>query len=330
MTNKKADNLRLGLFVVAGTLVLIVGLYLLGSKQDLFRRTVEVQAYFNGVGGLRPGNNVRYAGINVGTVRAIRIVSDTAVLVTMGIREQDAAYIMDNAIASLGSDGLMGNKLVNIGPGEGTGTPVAPGAVLRTSIPLDTDLMMRTLDRTNVNMAAITDDLRELSDRINRPGSLVYLLSDTVLAGQVRGALDELQRSAAHVRAATSNVDALLADVREGRGALGMLVSDPAAEQQVRTWLVTMQQLADTLASASARVDRFTAGLESPGGLVHTLAHDTTVANDLRRTMDNIGRSSAIFEENLRALQRNWLFRKYFREQERERGKQLKHDGRLR
>src|SRR5687768_16958162 len=104
MASRTSDHIRLGLFVLAGTLLLLVGLYMLGSKQDLFRNTVEVRTHFQQVSGLRPGNNVRYAGINVGTVSDIRIISDTAVLVTLAIREKDAAYVRGNAIASLGSD----------------------------------------------------------------------------------------------------------------------------------------------------------------------------------------------------------------------------------
>lgn len=330
MSRNKGDNIRLGLFVLAGTLVLVVGLYMLGSKRNLFRNTVQVGAYFQQVGGLRPGNNVRYAGINVGTVERIRIAGDSGVYVTMAIRASDANHITTGAIASLGSDGLMGNRLINLAPGEPGEGPIGNGALLRSSVPLDTDLMMRTLDRTNVNMAAITDDLRELSDRINRPGSLVYLLSDTVLADQVRMSLEDLQLAMAHVRNATASADALLADVNSGKGALGVLVGDPAAEQQVRDWLVTMQQLSDSLASASANIDRYTAGLNTPGSLGHTLSQDTAVANEVRRTISQLERSSVLLEEDLKALQSNWLFRGYFKDQEKQKAKELKREGRSR
>jgi phospholipid/cholesterol/gamma-HCH transport system substrate-binding protein len=318
MPARTADHIRLGLFVLAGTLLLLVGLYMIGSKKDLFRRTVNVEARFRQVSGLRTGNNVRYAGINVGTVGDIRMISDTSVLVILSIREKDASYIRDNAVVSLGSDGLMGNKLVNIAAGDGNGGPITDGTQLRSSLPLDTDLMMRTLDRTNENMAAITDDLRELSDRINRPGSLVHLLSDTILAAQVRGSLIDLRSTAQHVRSATRAVDELMNDVQAGRGALGTLVGDPAAEQQVRTWLATMQELADSLAHATAQIDRFATGLNEPGGLGHTLSKDTAVAGDVRRTVAQLEQSSILLEEDLRALQRNWFFRKYFKEKARE------------
>ncbi len=318
MASKPGDHIKLGLFVLAGSALLVVGLYMLGSKRNLFRSTVEISTNFHNAGGLRPGNNVRYAGINVGTVEGVQIMNDTTVLVTMAIREEDAAYIRDNAIASLGTDGLMGNKLVTIAPGEGNGNPIVDGTILGSSIPLDTDQMMRTLDRTNMNMADITDDLKDLSERLTQPGGLIHMLSDSVLAMDMRNSITDLQRSVEHVRAVTANANAMLADVKAGKGVLGMLVSDPASEQQVRDGLTAMQRMADTLAHASSQVDRFAKGLNTPGGVAYTLAHDTATAGDVRRTMANLEKSSVTLEENLRALQRNFLFRKYFREKARE------------
>jgi phospholipid/cholesterol/gamma-HCH transport system substrate-binding protein len=330
MANRKGDHIRLGIFVLAGTALLIIGLYMLGSKQDLFSRNITISTTFQQVGGLRPGNNVRYAGINVGTVKRISIISDTAVLVEMAVRVEEAAHIRENAIASLGSDGLMGNKLVNIGPGEGDGAAIREGGTLRSSVPLDTDMMMRTLDRTNMNMAAITDDLRVLSQRLNTPGSLVHLLSDTLLSGDLRASLEDLRQAAEHARNASASVDAVMNDVRAGKGAIGTLVGDPGAEDQVRQWLGSMELLADSLASASAQIDRFTAALNSPGSLGHVLSQDTAVAGDVRRMLRQLAESSVVLEEDLKALQGNWFFRKYFKEKAKKDMKELKRDGRSR
>lgn len=317
---------RLGLFVLAGTLLLVLGLYLLGSKRGLFKSTITVSAEFRQVGGLRPGNNVRYAGINVGTVDRLTIVNDSTVRVEMALREDQAAHIRVNAIASIGSDGLMGNKLVNIEPGDGASEPIGEGGMLATSLPLDTETMLRTLDLTNENLAAITTDLRQLAERLNRPGSVLDLFSDTVLATQLRSSLGELSATARAARSATEQANALITDVRSGKGALGTLVGDPVAEQQVKDLLQQLQQLSDSLASAAGEVDRFSAGLNDPKGLAHALTQDTAVAGDVRRSIANLEKGSETLNENLKALQRNWLFRRYFKEKE----KGLKHDGRSR
>lgn len=317
---------RLGAFVLVGTLLLVVGLYLLGSKRGLFSSTITISAEFRQVGGLRPGNNVRYAGINVGTVERLTIVNDSTVRVEMALRDDQAEHIRENSVASIGSDGLMGNRLVNIEPGEGQGGAVKEGSVLPTSVPLDTDAMLRTLDLTNDNLAAITTDLRALAERLNRPGSVLDLFTDTVLSVQLRASLMELNATAQAARSATEQADALIADVRSGKGALGTLVGDPVAEKQVRDLLKQLQQLSDSLASAANEVDRFSSGLNNPQGLAHTLTQDTLVAGEVRRSIANLEHGSGLLNENLKALQSNWFFRRYFKEK----AKKTPHDGRAR
>src|SRR5436190_5651134 len=167
MAEEKGNNIKLGIFVLAGTAILVLGLYLLGTKRDLFSRTLDVTAHFREVNGLRTGNNVRYAGIDVGTVEEITIVNDTDVVVDMMIQVHAATHIRTTALASIASDGLMGNKLVNIEPGEGTGEPLSDGAVLGNAPGLDTDAMLRTLNTSNDNLVAITSDLRELTGKLN-------------------------------------------------------------------------------------------------------------------------------------------------------------------
>ncbi|MBL8009094.1 MAG: MCE family protein [Flavobacteriales bacterium] len=316
MPSTSGRSLRLGLFVLAGTAVLVIGLYLLGSKRDLFSRTLTVEAVFQQVGGLRPGNNVRYMGINVGTVQDIAITSDTTVRVRLAIREEAAGHIRTNAVATVGTDGLMGNRLVNLAPGEGDGGPLADGTVLPSSVPLDTDLMLRTLDRTNANLAAITDDVRELAARLNTKGNAVDLLADTVLAHDLSAALREIRIAAEHARSATAGIDAVLGDVREGKGVLGTLVGDPASERQVRGLLGNLRQVSDSLHAATEGINRFAAALNTPGGIAHTLTADTLLTQDLRRTLSRLDTGSALLNEDLRALQRNWFFRGYFKDKE--------------
>jgi phospholipid/cholesterol/gamma-HCH transport system substrate-binding protein len=312
----KGDPLRLGLFVLAGTIVLALGLYLLGSKRNLFSSTITVEGTFRQVNGLRPGNNVRYMGINVGTVEHISIVNDTAVHVEMAIRADDAPHIRDNVMATIGSDGLMGNRLVELVPTNSEGAPIADGTVLRTSVPLDTDVMLKTLDRTNDNLAVITDEVRILATKLNTPGNAVDLLSDTLLAADLAMALTELREAASNARAATQGIDDMLGDVRSGKGVIGALLSDPAAETQVRTMLKNLEHVSDSLQAATADLSRFSGALNKPGGLAYTLVADTAFAKDVRNTVVRLDTGAALLNEDLRALQRNWFFRKYFKEKE--------------
>lgn len=316
MAEEKAQRFKLGLFVLAGTVLLVLALYLMGTRKDLFSRSISITSDLQEVGGLRTGNNVRYAGIDVGIVDAVEIINDTVVRVHMNIRMDDAMHIRTNALASVGTDGLMGNKLVNLLAGEGSGTPISDGDAIRSLPRLDTDAMMQTLDRTNENLAAITDDLRQVSARLNDPDNLVGLLTDTAMGAVLRDAVHQLNAAAGNARALTDGVNSLVADVQGGKGAIGVLLADDAAEADVRRMLNELHTASDTLGLAIGRIDRFSKSLESEKGLVHALVKDTALATDLRRMMTRLDTTTVLLNEDLRALQRNWLLRKYFKEQE--------------
>src|SRR4051812_30930615 len=127
MTKELVRNIRLGSFVMAGLLLLIGALYMVGSKRNLFTSTIKVNVTFRNVNGLVIGNNVRFSGIDVGTVSQIEILSDTIIHVELVIDKNVAKFISSSSIASVGTDGLMGNKLVNISTGNGTRNPLQEG-----------------------------------------------------------------------------------------------------------------------------------------------------------------------------------------------------------
>ena len=316
MANERSNTFKLGLFVLSGVVVLVLGLYLLGRKGDLFTRTIAVEATFQEVNGLREGNNVRYAGIDVGTVKAITIVSDTQVVVSMLIRRDAAEHIRQNAVASIASDGLMGNKLVKLDPGEGASALLTDGAMLGTSNGIDTDAMLKVLGTSNENLVAITTDLRELTHRLNTAKGPLTMLTDTLLVNDVRSIIADLGGAAAHTHEVTARADRLVKDLQTGEGALGVLLSDTAAEGQVRDMLAALGAASDSLSAITANISRFSQRLDAPGSLGHTLTRDTSVAWQVKRVVANLDSSAYNLNEDLRALQRNWFFRKYFKEKE--------------
>ena len=103
-------NIRLGIFVIAGLLLLITGLYFIGNNRNMFGKTIKIYATFSQVNGLQPGNNVRFAGIDVGTVDEISILNDTTVMVRMTVDAELKNVIRKNSIATVGTDGLMGTR----------------------------------------------------------------------------------------------------------------------------------------------------------------------------------------------------------------------------
>jgi phospholipid/cholesterol/gamma-HCH transport system substrate-binding protein len=116
MEKTTGQKIQLGLFVIIGLLLFVLAVYFIGDKQKMFGKTNHLTCVFNNVNGLQLGNNVRYSGVNVGTVQSIEMISDTIIKVDMIIDKSIFSYIKKNAVAIIGSDGLVGNRIINILP----------------------------------------------------------------------------------------------------------------------------------------------------------------------------------------------------------------------
>ena len=167
MNKEIVKSIKLGIFIITGILCLVVALYFIGSRQNMFGRTFKLYTVFKNVRGLQPGYNVRYAGINVGTVEKIKIQGDTTVQVEMSIQSDLKKVIRKNSKTTIGTDGLKGDKLINIEPGSPEGELVNEGDQLGGIASINTEEMLRTLDITNRNIAVVSANLRDITNNIN-------------------------------------------------------------------------------------------------------------------------------------------------------------------
>src|ERR1700677_770758 len=135
MKTTTAQKAKIGIFTLVGFIVLVVGIFVIGNKKNMFGDTFPVYGSFKNVGGLQVGNNIRFAGINVGTVEGITIQNDTTVRVDMRLQERVRPFLKSDATASIGSDGLMGDKLVVIAPGLNGDKLIEKGGRLATVNP---------------------------------------------------------------------------------------------------------------------------------------------------------------------------------------------------
>lgn len=187
MEKTDAQKIRLGLFVIIGSLFFLTAIYLIGNKQNLFGNTSNLKAVFTNVSGLQVGNNVRYAGIDIGTVKSIEMLNDTTITVNMAIEDKMLIHIKKNAIATIGSDGLVGNMIININPGKGNAQPVVADDVIQSHSKSSTDEMLKTLDITNKNAALLTADLLKITNEINQGnGTIGILLKDSLLSKDLK------------------------------------------------------------------------------------------------------------------------------------------------
>lgn len=315
MAKDTFKNIRLGIFVVVATLFLIAALYLVGDKQNLFGNTFTVSAEFYDVNGLMPGHNVRLSGIDVGTVKEVEIISDSSVRVTMIIEERVRQYIRKNAVVSIGTDGLMGNKLVNINAGVGFAAEIEEGDVLQARAPVDTDQMIRTLNETNDNMQVITANLRDITERFNNENTLWSFLTDTAMAENVKASLVNIRVASGQSAIITGNLAAISSDVRNGKGTLGALITDTTLGGEIKQVIVKINSISDTAAIVTGDMSALLKDVRSGKGTMGVLLTDTMLVHNLNQGMKRIDSSSVLLNEDLKAVHESWPFRRYFRKQ---------------
>ena len=195
MKKESDKKLRLGIFVSVGLFLFIAGIYFIGKKQRLFSSTFKISSVFNNVNGLQVGNNVRFSGINVGTVSNIEIISDTSAKVDMIIDEDTRKFIKKDATVTIGSEGLMGNKVMNISPGSESLEAINDGEFFSSNAPPGIEDLMSSLKTTTENAAHITGDLSAMFQSMREgKGTVGKLLMDTVFAQDVEQAVKSIEK----------------------------------------------------------------------------------------------------------------------------------------
>lgn len=320
------NNIKLGLMVLAGLVVLILTLYGIGKNQHLFGSNFQLKVRFTNVSGLTTGNNIRFAGIQVGTVKDIEIVNDTTIEVTMLIDQRVKPFVHRNAVASIGTEGLMGNKVINITPSRNAAPEAEAGSTLPAQRNINTDEMLQTLYRTNNNIADISEGMKNTVHRIQGSIALWGILNDTNLAIRIRSSLVHIDRAASNAESITRDIGALVAHTKEGQGSIGKLLTDTAFYSNLDQAVLTIDSAGKKAGELVAHFDEMTVRIQeyvdSGGGAVHALFKDPAIVLKLNASLDNIQKGTDGFNQNMEALKHNFLFRGYFRRLEKEKKKQ--------
>jgi phospholipid/cholesterol/gamma-HCH transport system substrate-binding protein len=197
MMKTTGNKIKLGVFVTLCLAIFIAGIYLIGKRQLLFSKTFRVSAVFNDIGGLQIGNKIRFSGINVGLVENIQQVTDSSVRVDMQVDESTKAFIKKSARALIGSDGLMGSKIILLTPGKGNNGRIANNDTLTSIKPASFDDILVNLKVTTAHAAVITEDLAAITANIKSGnGTVGMLLMDNTFAKNLNAAMFNIREGA--------------------------------------------------------------------------------------------------------------------------------------
>jgi len=284
---------RLGLFIAVGLAIFVIAIFYIGKQQNLFNPVFKVTANFQNVSGLKVGNNVRFSGINVGVVDNIKIINDSTVQVDLFIRKNVQEFIKADSRATIGSSGIIGDRILTVTQGSDGAAVVVDGQHLLADEPLETDAIIASLNKTSANVEIIAHELAEVMSNINSgKGMLGQLIVDSVIA---------------------NNVSQTIANFKKSSEGLDRTIE--VTQENVFEFMEKLQLTVAKTEIASHALGEIMVKINSGEGTLGMLIQDTVMANNLDQTLINLKQSSQGLDENMEALKHNIFFRRYFRKQ---------------
>lgn len=209
-THSSGFKMRLGLFIIGGIGVLVFALFIIGKQKNLFDPVFKLKTNFNNISGLQVGNNIRFSGINVGTVDNISIINDSTVRVELLIKKTVQQFIKSDCVVAIGSEGIIGDRIIILTQGSYDAPLAKENQVLASKEPVETDAIMQSLMVTASNAEVITNQLAEIMYKINKGnGTLSRLLQDSTIAENLNQTIVNLKKSSRgldeNMKAAKSN-----------------------------------------------------------------------------------------------------------------------------
>jgi phospholipid/cholesterol/gamma-HCH transport system substrate-binding protein len=316
-TKEIKQDVKLGLFVLIGLLLFLAAVVLIGSENNLFSKTFKAYAVFKNVEGLKEGDNVWLSGVKIGTVRGVNIVSEGKVVVTLSLKDRQNEFIKRDATAFIGSDGLVGNKIVVIKPGIAEGVLQDTDTIGALS-PADTQDLINIAKDVGENTRSLTYDLKNLSRRVaDGKGIVGELMQDGDLAQDLRMAVDGFKSTSWQTTRASTQLAAIMDKLNNGDGLVNSLATDTMLTAVFDATLQNVKEVSQNSARMSQSLEELVDKMNNGNNAISLLLADSLFANRLKATMQNAQSASAKLDENMEAMRHNFLLRGYFRKKAR-------------
>jgi len=328
----KPSNRRaiiVGIFIFLGLAIFIVAVLTLGSQHKTFEKAISIKAIFDNVNGLQKGNNIWYSGVKVGTIKRVALAANSLVEVTMNIEKSSSKFIHKNATAKISSDGLIGNRIVVIYGGTPEYPAIQEGDVLGIEKLLNTEELMKTLSKNNDNLLEITNGLKIVSQRMaDGKGSIGKLLTDESLANNLNATIVILKRSSSNIERFSTSMANYSAQLHTKGTLANDLVTDTVIFNRLRATVSQLQTVSETSnnivndlkqASSSLNTSMHTvnASLADKSVPVGMLLNDQEAASNIKIILRNLQSGTKKLDDDLEAVQHNFLLRGFFRKKER-------------
>lgn len=322
MEKSNKQKINLGLFIITSIIILIGFLYFIGNQQNLFNKTFKIYTVFKNINGLQTGNNVRYSGMVVGTIKDITMVNDTSIAVGMVIQDKMHRHLKKNAIAIIGTNGLVGSMIINIMPGKGTSTLLKSGDTIKSYTKISTNQMLTTLNTTNDNAALLTGNLLKITNEINEgKGTLGLLIKDSEMASNLKQTIKNLKIASGDASKTIGKFKNIISSVHYDKSVASVLFSDSAAAIKIKTVIDNLDASSYVIDTVLTNLNTIVLNIKNGRGTLNTIVNDSILAKNIDKTILNINKGSVLLNENLKALKHSFLVRRYFKKLEKKKHK---------
>lgn len=312
----------LGIFIFLALVIFVAGLFVMGGQQRTFGKTVTIKALFSNVAGLKNGSNVLFGGVKVGMVKNIELQGANKVLVEMEVYRESQKFIPKNAVVRLGSDGMIGNKVLEINGGNPETGFIQNGSFLQTGQSSSMEEMFGLLQLNGNNLLQITDDLKQISRKVlNGEGSVGMLINDPSIANNVQSLLNKLHVSANNAEALTRDITAFTSKLEQPGTMTHNVIHDTVIFNRLRSTTRQLDAMANDAQVIIKKLDHTAEQLNNTDKPAGMMLNDEQTANDLKEVINNLESGTKKLNETLDALRYNFLLRGSFKRMEREKQK---------
>jgi phospholipid/cholesterol/gamma-HCH transport system substrate-binding protein len=311
---KEIQNTRaiiVGIFLFFGLIFLAGGIFMVGSLRDAFNKKIQITSLFDDVKGLDKGNNITFLGVKIGIVKDLKFYGKKRVVVILNVDKKTQKYIRKDAKVKIISDGLVGNKMLVIYGGSENAAQIKDGDVLMPEKTLSTEDMMNMLQENNKNLLVVTTDLKTISGKlIAGEGTIGMLLNDKAVYNNINAATASLHLTALRAGQIANSLAEFSAGLKKKGSLANELVNDTTVFISVKASVLQLQQVAN---KANAMVVDLKNATNNPKTTMGVLIHDEDAGNRLKAMIKNLESSSIKLDDDLEAVQHNFLLRGFFK-----------------
>lgn len=307
MKNQTNKALRVGLFVFTALAIFITIIYLIGSKDNLFKTKTTITTSFNDIRGVVVGNNVRFSGINVGKVSDINVVSDKEVVLELSIVKEYARFIYKDALVEINQDGLMGSKLINITSGHSSAGKIEEGTHLKGKEGIDIENMLYEVHDILVEAGDAVASLKSIAGKIDSgEGDLAKLVNDDALSTELTATSRQLNTTLATVEQITKNMTT-------GEGDIARLINSNELTSQAHQLLGNLNEAVEKTHRVAENLETTSRQINYGEGAVNLLLNNKNTAQNIDTTILKLQNSLNEFDKTARAVQNSWLIQLFNR-----------------